>query len=802
MTLRSILEKEFFPFVVRPARYQGNEWGTLNDEKNTQQPTARTVALVVPDKYDRGMCLPELQLVYNYFRTAENTQCERVFAPDLDAEELLLEKQIPLFSLESQTALREFDYLLFLISGELSATAVLSILRLSQLPLLAADRSRDDPQVVAFPTKQINLLPLKDHFDFLVSGDVLKVLAAINSGEELPSESESGPDWEGLLREHQFSHSPIIPFEDVVQDRLVITVPRTYDPAELAQRISAQVAGSGYEEFSLKGDIFRFGDNFKQLCNALSFRFHTDRVTCLLPALPPNVLELEHFEKLAFGRKRSLRFFIGAGSDYLREALGLFFDTNNFFELLANAFSRGWRSIRLEFFVGLPHEVEADLRAIADIIETTEQLGYEYGEKHSVHATLNPFIPRPYTKWQWDEILSVEEYERRCEWVKQKTRKRNTQIRTPSLEMAVIEGLLSRGGAHTGDVIRTAYESGARFDSWQEHLSYGLWEMAFAENGIDIKEISRRRSFSDKLEFIGNVYGISTAELQEQRKNTFPQQRERKPGHGFLLDDIVLSRPDVAEQILTPRSTEKRSFGRKPKRVTQSGPMAVPRSRVRLQWRKGDEVRHVGHLACMKTFERAIRRARIPVEYTQGQQPRQKASLGPPLALGYTSDAEYFDLHLERPWQVEFLNRLNQELPAGFSVVQAKPVFGKVASISSQINLAYYDVEIHEELGVSELDVARILDEDSIVISRKRGEDEKEVDVRPAIIDLSLKQTNSGRKRLEMALGLGNLGFVRPDEILSQCLNVEEEKVLPLKIHRRTLLVVEGERRLSPFEVS
>ena len=210
----------------------------------------------------------------------------------------------------------------------------------------------------------------------------------------------------------------------------------------------------------------------------------------------------------------------------------------------------------------------------------------------------------------------------------------------------------------------------------------------------------------------------------------------------------------------------------------------------------------MGHLACMKMFERAIRRARIPVEYTQGQLPRQKVSLGPPLALGYTSDAEYFDLHLENPYQEEFLQRLNEQLPSGFAVVQARPVFGKVASVSSQINLAYYEVDLDEEVGVSDEKTQDILNRETVTVARTRGEETREVEVRPAILDLQLNETEYGGRRLEMALGLGNLGFVRPDEVLSQCLNLEEEKVLTLKIHRRALFVVQGERRLSPFEVS
>ncbi len=804
MTLKKILEEEFFPFVIRPARYRGNEWGSQDYSTAYLKPPDKRVALVVPDKYDRGICLPELHLCYNFFRSQNSIQCERVFAPDYDAEAILRSKNLPLFSLESLLPLTEFDELIFLIPSELNLTAVLNILELGKLPLAAAERHNSRTRVYALPVGLVNLSAVATLFDQIVTGDIVSWLEQRIAQPALQPEGITpvANGWEKLKQDFQFVHSPIIPYEEVLHDRLTVLLPHSFKPETFARQISDQLAASGFEEFAIEGDVLKFGEDFVALVRALGQRLQNAGVRCLLPPLPPNLLSLDHFDKLAFGRRRSLRFYLGAGSEYLREALGLFFDIDTFFELLANAFARNWRSLRLYFEVGLPEESDSDLEEIAEIVSTAEELGFEYGEKHSIQVTLTPFIPRPFTKWQWDAILPAAELNRRVDFVKARVKKRNVQFRSPSIDMAVLEGLLARGGDAMLPVIRSAHSSGARFDSWQEHFDNETWQAAIAASEIDLTQIATAQGIERELFEPGEGFGISTRQLRQQRESAFPAER-KKPRGGFTLGDIVLAKPEVAEQILAPRSEEKRSFGRKPKRVTQtSTAMAVPRSRVRLQWRKGEEVRHVGHLACMKMFERAIRRARIPVEYTQGQQPRQKVSLGPPLALGYTSDAEYFDLHLEQPYQEEFLHRLNQELPAGFAVVQARPVFGKVSSVASQINMACYDVDLNESADISPDRAEEILNKESIVIVRKRGEDTKEVDVRPAILDLHLDESDSGSKRLEMALGLGNLGFVRPDEVLSQCLYFDEDKVLTLKIHRRALFVVQGERRLSPFEVS
>lgn len=811
MTLSSVLEKEFFPFVARPARYMGNEWGSRDYHGTTPALPDYKVAVVVPDIYDRGMCLPELQLVYNFFREHQHVLCDRAFAPDLDAEQLLRAKNIPLFSLETQTPLGDFDILLFLIPSELRATAVMSVLDLSGIPASVAERSEADPRTYAIPTNPLNAYAFGDLFDQIIGEDVLKFLQSmLDSSKPSTGENAVGSqadeteyaNWAQLRQKHQFSQPPIIPFEEVMVDRLIVTLPENYRPTEIAHKISNQLAVSGYEEFSLQGDVYRFGEEFRQLCTSLGVLLQGSGARCVLPVLPPNLLSLEQFDKLSFGRKRSLRLLLGAGSEFLREGLGLFFDIDDCFEFVANAFARGWKTIRADFFVGMPEETEEDLQDIVEIAEALENLGFEYGERHNVQITLNPFIPHLGTKWQWDALLSAEEYQSRGDWIKRRIRKRNIQVKMTNIEMAVVEGLLARGGESSTLAVKRAYDLGARFDSWPERFSYDLWTKAFADNGIDVNEISRAREPGNERLPVDSVSAKLLAQLRKQRESAFPSERHRDESRGITIGDIVLSKPEVAEQILAPKSEDKRSFGRKPKRVVQTGPMIVPRSRVRLQWKKSDQARHVGHLACMKMFERAIRRARIPVEYTQGQQPRQKVSLGPPLALGYTSDAEYFDLHLEQPYQEEFLKRLNQQLPEGFAVVQARPVFGKVASVSSQINLACYEVDLDDSAPVSEERTQNLLEQESVTITRHRGDEEKQVDVRPAIIELRLNETQSGNKRLEMALGLGNLGFVRPDEVLSQCLNLEDEKVLTLKIHRRALLVVHGERRLSPFEVS
>ncbi|TFH64236.1 MAG: DUF2344 domain-containing protein, partial [Candidatus Zixiibacteriota bacterium] len=241
-------------------------------------------------------------------------------------------------------------------------------------------------------------------------------------------------------------------------------------------------------------------------------------------------------------------------------------------------------------------------------------------------------------------------------------------------------------------------------------------------------------------------------------------------------------------------------FGRKPRRKAEAVGMVVPRSRVRLLWSKEESVRFVGHLATMRVFERAIRRAELPVGYSQGFHPRQKLAFGPPLTLGYTSRAEYLDIQLETPFQQEMISKLNRALPSGYQISQGRPIFGKATSLSSLINTACYEVRLPDIGIITQEAVDGLLSRETILIRRIKGEETREVDIRKSVTNLELRWLD-GINILYMELTMGNLGFVKPEEILGQGFMLSEKIVLPLRVCRTELLILSDGKRLTPFEV-
>ncbi|MDI3535539.1 MAG: hypothetical protein PWP30_21 [Eubacteriaceae bacterium] len=169
----TFLNQEILPRVTKPITYQGNE---VNAVSKLGQENLTRFAFCFPDLYEVGMSHLGLKIIYGLLNEQEDIWCERVFSPGIDMEELLREHHLPLFSLESQTPLKQFDFLGFTLQYEMSYTNILNILDLGQIPLLSEDRTIEDPFVIAGGSCAYNPEPLTDFIDLFVIGEGEEVI--------------------------------------------------------------------------------------------------------------------------------------------------------------------------------------------------------------------------------------------------------------------------------------------------------------------------------------------------------------------------------------------------------------------------------------------------------------------------------------------------------------------------------------------------------------------------------------------------------------------------------------------------
>jgi radical SAM-linked protein len=573
---------------------------------------------------------------------------------------------------------------------------------------------------------------------------------------------------------------------------------------DIVREVTNGLAATGFDEVSLKLASHSNYRNLESLVSGLSETLREEEVTARFSRVHPDNRWIDHLKKLNGSERPALSFEIEAGSERLRDLLNCDFTIEGFYQAVANAFASGWRAVRLHFNVGLPTETESDIGEIVGVVKNVDEIRREYRSKASMTIAVAPFIPRAHTIWQWEKQISREEFNSLCDLLKRKLKGIDIQLKFRASDQSYLEGVFARGDRRLADVIAKANQLGVRFDSWKEHFQIDLWVRAFEQCKIRTDDYLASRELAEPLPWDHLDLGIPKESLIKERELALSAGKKRQVVSGsFKLGDVLALKPEVAEQIIVSAAEPQVSsgYGRKPKRVKGEGvAMVVPRSRVRLQWIKEESVRFVGHLATMKVFERAIRRAKIPVSYSQGTHQRQKLAFGPPLTLGYCSNAEYLDIQLECPFHQEIITRLNNCLPPGFRVTQGKPVFGKSSSISSMINLACYSVPLPAGWECLKPRIDEVLASDSVTISRIKEGQTREFDIRRAIIGLELRPLN-GVNILYMELGMGNLGFVRPEEILLQCFAMPQELVLPLLVSRTNLLITNDSGRYTPLEV-
>ncbi len=845
--LRARVENEFLPFVIKPGRYVGNE---LNSVRKDHDDRFR-VALAFPDLYEIGMSHLGSQILYHIINKLDYALAERVFAPDSDAEKVLREKQIPLYSLESFTPIRDFDILGFTFPYELCSTNILNILDLAGIPLRREERSSDHPLILIGGSCTFNPEPLAKFADAFFIGDAEEAIPEIisafrDSGDNqrealeklsaiegiyipsfyeakyenglfagLEKTCDAAPDTVNArkiseLREEFYSEAPIVPFVEIAHDRLAVEIMRgcrrncrfcqarnVYRPRRerdskaVIRFVQESLAKTGFSDVTLLSlSSSDYGD-IENVVTALAPRLSEQHVTLSLPSLRPNGFSLDLAKKLSAVRKSGLTLAPEAGTERLRRVINKPVPEDQFLDAVKAAIENDWNTLKLYFMVGLPTETDEDIDGICELVKKIVHFFRAKKGKKAINVSTSPFCPKPHTPWQWEAQIGADEIVEKQRYISKKT-PRMVTVKYRQPDVTLLESALGRGDRRVGDVIEQAFRSGARLDAWTEHLNYTMWVEAYKKCDLDIADYHKEIPFDAPLPWDHIQIGVSKDKLK--RDAMLSKGIEDKP-------DLALPSGKKDDATAEPQAaSQKMEYGRRSKRTKTASPIQVPNSKVRVRWSKNENVRFMSHLDNSRVFERALRRAKVPVAYSQGYSPHQKLAFGPPLTLGHTSEAEYVDIQLEAPYQESYFDALNAALPDGFEMQQTMALVGKGQSLSALINIAIYEVVV--PLNFVEASEKRIwiLEQESIISERESKTEVKEVEIRSAIIDVEISELN-GATVVRMTTGLGKLPFARPTEILKFGFGMSDNEILPLRFHRADLLIKRDENYLTPFEV-
>ncbi len=420
------LSDEILLTVDKPARYIGGEVNMQVKDKNKAE---IRFCMCFPDVYEIGMSHLGIQILYDILNRREDTYCERVYSPWVDMDKLMREKNIPLFALESQDPVKDFDFLGITLQYEMCYTNILQILELSQIPLYAKDRTEEHPIVIGGGPCSYNPEPIADFFDFFYIGEgetaydqlldaymeckkagrsrreYLEKVAQID-GMYVPAfydvkYKDDGtiesftPNQVGVpnkvikqvemnLSEAYYPTKPVVPFIKATQDRVVLEIQRgcirgcrfcqagmIYRPTRerhveyLKKCAYEMLKSTGHEEISLSSLSSSDYSMLQELVYFLIDEFGSKGVNISLPSLRIDAFALDVMSKVQDVRKSSLTFAPEAGSQRLRDVINKGLTEEVILGGAMKAFESGWNRVKLYFMLGLPTETEEDIEGIA-----------------------------------------------------------------------------------------------------------------------------------------------------------------------------------------------------------------------------------------------------------------------------------------------------------------------------------------------------------------------------------------------------------------------------------------------------
>ncbi len=634
----------------------------------------------------------------------------------------------------------------------------------------------------------------------------------------------------------------LVPYVETVHDRLTIEIRRgctrgcrfcqpgmltrpatDVEPEQVVNAIEKGMRATGYNEFSLLSLSCSDYLALPAVGMEIKNRLKNDNISLSLPSQRVDRFDENIANIIGGTRKSGLTFAPEAGTQRMRDVINKGLTNEELLRGIKTAVQEGWSKVKLYFMIGLPGETDVDVVGIAETVRWLRRECREINNKRlNFNITISNFTPKPHTPFQWHSV-STAEFLRKQELLREEFRRiKGVKVNYTDVRISAMEDFVGRGDRSLASVVGRAWELGAGMDSWWENLpkAYSAWEKAIAEAGLTWKyrqvengewNVFDHNTF-DHNTFDHNTFDVGAiresplldAPLPWDHLNTGIDKEWLKQDLQRALDAATV--PDCAFEGCSHCGVCSTDFGHNivvpppaiPEFEGHFKPNSTREQRIRVWFGKQGQMKLLSHLDLVRLFDRAVRRAAIPISFTGGYHPGPRIAIANALSLGNTSSGEIVDFELTKNMSLgEFQNKLASELPTDIPLYRLEEIDIKSASATQILEKAEYLITVtstSESHPVNWQEYINAVNNTSEILWEKTTKSGKkqQVNLRDRLFELELANTLSdGSVVLRYVGSCRNDGTkLSPENIVYMLEKVSQQEFQLLRVHRQQLILL------------
>ncbi|AFY76929.1 radical SAM-linked protein/radical SAM family uncharacterized protein [Pleurocapsa sp. PCC 7327] len=632
----------------------------------------------------------------------------------------------------------------------------------------------------------------------------------------------------------------LVPYVETVHDRLTVEIrrgctrgcrfcqpgmltrpARDVEPEAVIGAIEKGIRATGYNEFSLLSLSCSDYLALPAVGIEVKNRLKNENISLSLPSQRVDRFD-ENIANIVGGTRQSgLTFAPEAGTQRMRDVINKGLTNEELLRGVKTAVEQGWDKVKLYFMIGLPGETDVDVIGIAETVRWLRRECRLNGRKRlDFNITISNFTPKPHTPFQWHSVSTAESI-RKQELLRQEfSRMKGVKVNYTDVRISAMEDFLGRGDRRLAAVIRRAWELGAGMDAWWENTekAFAAWEVAIAESGLTWKyrQIEKgewnvfeqpeveAQGFALVQQTESKIQNPFDAPLPWDHINTGIDKKWLKEDLQKALEAAIV--PDCSFDGCSHCGICGVDFGHnvvvEPPPIPQfSGHFQPNQNRVqrfRVWFGKQGDMALVSHLDLVRLFDRAVRRAALPISFTGGYHPGPRISIANALPLGVTSSGEIVDFELTDRMDIEaFRQKLVAQLPADIPVYRIEEVSVQSPAATGLLEKAEYFIKVGavEPVSIEQwqrwLDTILALKE---IVWEKTSKSGKKtvVNLRDRLFELTLESQENTTEQPVVLRYVGSCRndgtLLQPEHVVYMLERVSGQELHLLHVHRQQMM--------------